>query len=73
LISRSAAEDVQGGTLGVQDAAGSFARILGPSLAGVAYDHVSHVAPFLAGAAVVALALGAVAGAGAAGRARGAA
>lgn len=53
LISRRATGDVQGGTLGVQDAAGSLARILGPSLAGLAYDNVSHVAPFFGGAAVV--------------------
>lgn len=61
LISRHATGDVQGGTLGVQDAAGSLARIFGPSLAGLAYDHVSHVAPFYAGAAVVLCGLGAVA------------
>lgn len=61
LISRRATGDVQGGTLGVQDAAGSLARIFGPSLAGLAYDHVSHVAPFYAGAAVVFCGLGAVA------------
>lgn len=57
MLSRRTTADVQGGTLGVQDAAGSLARIFGPSLAGVAYDNVSHVAPFYAGAAVVALAL----------------
>lgn len=61
LISRRATGDVQGGTLGVQDAAGSLARIFGPSLAGLAYDNVSHVAPFYAGAGVVMLALFAVA------------
>jgi len=61
LISRRASGDVQGGTLGVQDAAGSLARILGPSLAGLAYDGISHIAPFLLGAGVIALALGAVA------------
>jgi predicted MFS family arabinose efflux permease len=61
LLSRRATGDVQGGTLGVQDAAGSFARILGPSLAGLAYDHVSHVAPFFAGACIVLTALGGVA------------
>jgi multidrug resistance protein len=55
LISRRATGE--GGTLGVQDAAGSLARIFGPSLAGVAYDNVSHVAPFYAGACVSALAL----------------
>ena len=61
LISRRATGDVQGGTLGVQDAAGSLARIVGPSLAGVAYDSVSHIAPFLIGAGVVAVGLVAVA------------
>jgi MFS transporter, DHA1 family, tetracycline resistance protein len=55
LISRRATGDVQGGTMGVQDAAGSLARIVGPSAAGLAYDHVSHVAPFYGGAAIVLL------------------
>jgi MFS family permease len=53
LISRAAEADVQGGTLGVSQSAASLARVLGPVLAGSAFDRVAPGAPFAVGAAIV--------------------
>jgi multidrug resistance protein len=39
--------------LGVQQAAGGLARVVGPLAGGAAYQHVDHAAPYLGGAAVV--------------------
>ena len=50
LISRSVHPDRQGAMLGLNMAAGSGARILGPILAGVLYSGIGHDWPFLVGA-----------------------
>jgi predicted MFS family arabinose efflux permease len=50
LISRSTTPDTQGGVLGVNMAASSAARIVGPILAGQLFSHVGADAPFVVGA-----------------------
>ena len=57
LISRRARADEQGEVLGVNQSAGSFARIVGPWLAGFLFEAFGRNAPFLAGAVLMALAL----------------
>lgn len=52
LISRAARANEQGGTLGNSQAAASLARVLGPFLAGVLFQHLSPGAPYAAGAAL---------------------
>lgn len=47
----------RGGVLGVQQAAGGLARVVGPISAGLAFQHVGVAAPYLAGAALMAVAL----------------
>jgi DHA1 family tetracycline resistance protein-like MFS transporter len=58
LLSRSAPEEFQGGSLGLGQSAGAFARIVGPFLAGVIWDSMGTSAPYF-----VAAGIGAVAGA----------
>ena len=69
LISRNADPAKQGQVLGLNNATGALARFVGPLSAGLAFAHLSHDAPFVMAALVVApailLALSAV------GRARG--
>jgi MFS family permease len=50
LISRSSPPDRQGAMLGLNMAAGSMARIVGPMAAGVLYSAVGPDWPFLVGA-----------------------
>nr|WP_303683697.1 MFS transporter [Brevundimonas naejangsanensis] len=52
LISRSSPPDRQGAMLGLNMAAGSMARIVGPIIAGVLYSAVGPDWPFLVGAAL---------------------
>jgi MFS family permease len=47
LISRSSAPDIQGAMLGLNMAAGSAARIMGPIAAGVLFSHAGPDAPYL--------------------------
>ena len=53
LLSKAAPRDKQGITFGMYGSLGSLARALGPILAGGLYE-LSHIAPFLAGAALAA-------------------
>jgi len=56
-----ASEGRRGGILGLQQSAGGLARVVGPLLGGLAFQHIGVPAPYLAGAAVMvvcALALG---------------
>jgi|HubBroStandDraft_1064217.scaffolds.fasta_scaffold00118_6 DHA1 family tetracycline resistance protein-like MFS transporter len=53
LISREAAAAEQGGILGVNQSVGSFARIIGPAVAGQAYELGGPSAPYAVGAAVM--------------------
>ncbi len=46
LVSRATSAEEQGATLGVYQSAGSLARILGPILAGVLFDHFGPPIPF---------------------------
>ena len=55
LISRVAPQELQGGVLGVGQSVGSLARIIGPAVAGLAFD-VSIALPYLVGAGVAAVA-----------------
>lgn len=56
LLSRAASPERQGGVLGVGQSVGSFARVLGPSMAGALFD-VRLAFPYMAGAALILLAL----------------
>lgn len=56
LVSRVAPEAVQGGVLGVGQSVGSAARIVGPILAGWAFDALGIGWPYLLGAAIAFLA-----------------
>lgn len=53
-------ERSRGQALGVQQAAGGLARVVGPALGGILYDHVSTAAPYYVGAALVTAALAGV-------------
>jgi len=55
LISRQAEVDEQGGILGVAQSASSLARAAAPPIAGLLFDASGHNAPYLAGAALMAL------------------
>jgi len=50
-----ASERRRGGILGLQQSAGGLARVIGPLLGGLAFQHVGVPAPYLAGAAVMLL------------------
>jgi MFS family permease len=52
MISRAAPPDQQGSMLGLNMAAGSVSRIIGPLLAGALFSGVGHDWPFLVGAAL---------------------
>lgn len=47
LLSRAAPADRQGSYLGISQSAGSLARTLAPTCAGLAFDHLDPRAPFL--------------------------
>ncbi len=57
LMSRSADEDNQGQIMGLNNAAGAFARVAGPFTAGLAFAGINANAPFWIGAAIVAPAI----------------
>ncbi len=57
LLSRSAASDRQGSTLGLSASMGSLGRIFGPIWGGLAYDQWRFAAPYLSAGAVLLLAL----------------
>jgi len=50
-----ASERRRGGVLGLQQSAGGLARVVGPLLGGLAFQHVGVPAPYLAGAALMLL------------------
>ncbi|MEO7027142.1 MAG: MFS transporter, partial [Caulobacteraceae bacterium] len=54
MMSGAAGEDEQGQILGLNNAAGAFARFVGPQLAGWMFAAVSIEGPWLAGAVIVA-------------------
>lgn len=58
LTSKSVSADLQGGTLGLYQGAGSLARTLAPPLAGLIYDHLGKGFPFWSAALFFALACG---------------
>ena len=53
MISRTTDPDRQGQMLGLNNASGALARVLGPMVALNLFSSVNHNAPFFAGAAVV--------------------
>jgi predicted MFS family arabinose efflux permease len=55
LLSRSARDEDQGGTLGIGQSAAALGRIAGPISATNAYDHLWFSAPYLGGAAIMLL------------------
>jgi DHA1 family tetracycline resistance protein-like MFS transporter len=55
IVSRVSNADDQGLNLGIVQSASALARIIGPAVAGVLFEHVGHGAPMLAGAVIVAL------------------
>jgi MFS transporter, DHA1 family, tetracycline resistance protein len=57
LISRRAGGEEQGQVLGVSQSVGSFARVLGPAIAGVLFAGFGRDSPFLWGALLIAVAL----------------
>jgi DHA1 family tetracycline resistance protein-like MFS transporter len=57
LLSQIAPEAIQGGVLGVGQSVGAAARIVGPVLAGWAFDALGIASPYLLGAGVAACAL----------------
>ena len=58
LVADSAHEDRRGEALGIQQSASARARVIGPPLAGLAFDHVGIGAPFTFGALIYVLAIG---------------
>lgn len=57
LISQSIGSDEQGEVLGVAQAAGSLARIVGPLAGGLMFDHMGRMVPFVVAGALVFLTL----------------
>jgi len=57
LVANRAEEGRRGGALGFQQSAGALARIIGPALGGLLFEHVGVAAPYLVGAAMVGVAL----------------
>jgi DHA1 family tetracycline resistance protein-like MFS transporter len=55
LLSRSARDEDQGGTLGIGQSAAALGRIAGPISATNAYDHLWFAAPYVGGAVVMLL------------------
>ena len=50
LVANSADDNRRGETLGVQQSASAFARVIGPPLAGLAFDGIGIGAPYTLGA-----------------------
>ena len=57
LVAGRARTDRRGAALGLQQSAGGLARVAGPVAAGVLFEHVGVPAPYLAGAALVVVAV----------------
>jgi DHA1 family tetracycline resistance protein-like MFS transporter len=57
VVAGRAPEDQRGHALGRQQSAGALARIVGPIVAGLLFQHVSIAAPYLVGAALLGVAL----------------
>jgi predicted MFS family arabinose efflux permease len=57
LVADRAGHDRRGGALGFQQSAGALARIVGPVMGGVLFQHVGVAAPYVVGAGLVGLAL----------------
>jgi DHA1 family tetracycline resistance protein-like MFS transporter len=57
LVANRAEEGRRGGALGFQQSAGALARIIGPAVGGVLFEHVGVAAPYVVGAAMVGVAL----------------
>lgn len=55
LVANRADHHRRGGALGVQQSAGALARIVGPAAGGALFHHVGIPAPYLIGAALVAM------------------
>ena len=58
LISKEAAADEQGSILGVNQSVGSFARIVGPAVAGQAFEFGGPSAPYAVGAVIMLISAG---------------
>ena len=59
LVANSAPADRRGEVLGFQQSAGALARVVGPPLAGLSFDHVSIGAPYSLGALIFLVAIAA--------------
>jgi DHA1 family tetracycline resistance protein-like MFS transporter len=57
LVANRADQGRRGGALGFQQSAGALARIVGPAMGGVLFEHVGVAAPYIVGAAMVGVAL----------------
>ena len=57
LVANSAPESQRGEVLGIQQSANALARVIGPPLAGLAFDHIGIGAPFTLGAGVYLIAI----------------
>jgi MFS family permease len=57
LVANSAPADRRGEVLGFQQSAGALARVVGPPLAGLSFDHVGIGAPYSIGALVFLVAI----------------
>jgi MFS transporter, DHA1 family, tetracycline resistance protein len=53
LISKEAAAEEQGSILGVNQSVGSFARLVGPAVAGQAFEYAGPSAPYMVGTLVM--------------------
>ena len=57
LVADRAHDTRRGGALGFQQSAGALARIVGPAMGGILFEHVGVAAPYVVGAAMVGVAL----------------
>ena len=57
LVVNAAGTEERGRILGVQQSAGSLARVVGPAAGGVLFQHAGVTVPYLVGAGVMALAV----------------
>jgi MFS family permease len=57
LVANSAPEAKRGEVLGFQQSSNALARVIGPPLAGLAFDHIGVGAPFTFGAGVYLIAI----------------
>src|SRR5436190_185468 len=64
LVAGRAHDARRGGALGFQQSAGALARIVGPAMGGILFEHVGVAAPYVVGAALVGVALLLVSGLG---------